>query len=84
MSISNAGDIRFEKVFEWVLPVFGNTDDWGEGMVNIPWESVYGDEKCEALAGFKKHRRKYKHTKEGFNRRWKQYVTFGRWIARDK
>ena len=48
------------------------------------WEDVYADKKYEPSPEAERHRRKYEHIKDGFNRRWKECVNFGRWITADE
>ena len=62
------------------------SDDWDEDKIGniVLWEDVYAAKKYESLPEVERHRRKYKHIKDGFNRRWKECVKFGRWITADK
>ncbi|KAL7525437.1 hypothetical protein ACHAXR_001005, partial [Thalassiosira sp. AJA248-18] len=60
------------------------SDDWDEEDGEVPWESVYGDEKYEPSPQVERHRRKYEHIEDGFNQRWKECVNFGRWIMADE
>lgn len=56
------------------------SDDWDEeeGGEVPPWELTYADEKFEPSPEVANHRRKFEHVEDGFNRRWKQCVRFGR------
>ncbi|KAL7527968.1 hypothetical protein ACHAXR_007787 [Thalassiosira sp. AJA248-18] len=60
------------------------SDDWEEEDGEVPWESIYADEKYEPSPQVERHRRKYEHIEDGFNRRWKECVNFGRWITADE
>jgi hypothetical protein len=48
------------------------------------WGDVYADEKKCSLEGTAHHRRKFSMFEDGFNRRWKECVIFGRWLTFDK
>ena len=57
------------------------SDDCGEEDGGPSWEDTYPDEKYGASANVKRHRRKYEHIEDGFNKRWKYCVKFGMWIT---
>ncbi|KAL7536120.1 hypothetical protein ACHAXR_006945 [Thalassiosira sp. AJA248-18] len=59
-------------------------DDWDEEDSEVPWENVYADKKYQPSPEVERHRRKYEHIEDGFNRRWKECVNFGRWITADE
>jgi hypothetical protein len=58
------------------------TDDWDLEDDTESWDSVFGDVKYEPLPDFARHRRKFEHVEDAFNKRWKQCVIFGRWVAK--
>ena len=41
------------------------------------WDNIYEDAKFE-------HRKKYEHIEDGYNKRWKECIIFGRWITAEK
>ena len=55
-------------------------DDWEEEN----WEEVHPDPKSEPSPDVANHRRKFATVEDGFNARWKECVTFGRWITADE
>ncbi|KAL7529127.1 hypothetical protein ACHAWF_002847 [Thalassiosira exigua] len=59
------------------------TDDWEE-EAGVEWDQAYTDPKFEPSPEVAKHRRKYDHVEDGFNRRWKDCVNFGRWMTGDE
>jgi hypothetical protein len=63
------------------------SNDWEEdedGNGETYWEERYDDPKFEPSPDVERHRRKFEHIEDGFNRRWKEVVHFGRWITADE
>eukprot|EP00956_Cyclotella_meneghiniana_P001713 scaffold1870_cov73-Cyclotella_meneghiniana.AAC.4 len=62
------------------------SDDWevDENGVEAYWEDVAQDARYEPSPEVARHRKKYEHIEDGFNRRWKEIVNFGRWITADE
>ena len=59
------------------------SDDWDEEE-DIAWDDVYADNKYEPSPDAAKHRKKFDHIEEGFNKRWKECITFGKWVTADE
>jgi len=59
------------------------TDDW-EGEEGINWEDKYLDAKYESCPDSAKHRKKFGAVEDAFNARWKECVTFGKWLTFDE
>lgn len=47
----------------------------------IYWEELYPDPKHEPSPEMELHRRKFEHIEDGYNRRWKEVVNFGKWLT---
>eukprot|EP00956_Cyclotella_meneghiniana_P038739 scaffold159386_cov22-Cyclotella_meneghiniana.AAC.1 len=65
------------------------SDDWepNENGDDEYWEDIFatsGDDRYEPTPNVAKHRHKFEHIEDGFNRRWKEVVNFGRWITADE
>ena len=60
------------------------SDDWDEEDDDVDWDAVYGDKKVGPSADAAQHRRKFDHIEDGFNKRWKECVTFGQWVTCDE
>ena len=56
------------------------SDDWDDE----DWDNMYSDEKCHQSPDVEHHRRKFEHIEDGFNKRWKEVVRFGRWLTADE
>ena len=57
--------------------------DWDEDK-GVEWGAVNPDPKIAPSPEAARHRTKFDHVKDGFNRRWKECVRFGEWITADK
>ena len=53
-------------------------DNWDGGD---EWDDMYADSKKCSPEGTAKHRQKFSMFEDGFNRRWKECTTFGRWLT---
>jgi hypothetical protein len=63
------------------------SDDWevnDDGSGETYWEDMFQDELFEPSPEVEKHRRKYEHIEDGYNRRWKEVVSYGRWLTADE
>ena len=62
------------------------SDDWevDENGEEAYWEDVQHDERYEPSPEVERHRRKFEHVEDGFNRRWKEIVNFGWLITADE
>eukprot|EP00956_Cyclotella_meneghiniana_P033550 scaffold96912_cov61-Cyclotella_meneghiniana.AAC.1 len=63
------------------------SDDWDDDWDmdgETSWEEIFADPKYEPSPDVERHRRKYEHIEDGFNCRWKEVVSFGRWITADE
>jgi hypothetical protein len=58
-------------------------DDWSDED-DEDWDNIYEDAKFEPLPEVERHRKKYEHIEDGYNKRWKECVIFGRWITAEK
>jgi hypothetical protein len=63
------------------------SDDWElneDGSGETYWEDIFEDERFEPSPDVERHRWKYEHIEDGYNRRWKEVVSFGRWLTADE
>eukprot|EP00956_Cyclotella_meneghiniana_P043310 scaffold263758_cov139-Cyclotella_meneghiniana.AAC.1 len=62
------------------------SDDWevDENGEEAYWEDIHEDPRYEPSPEVERHRRKYEHIEDGYNRRWKEIVNFGRLITADE
>ena len=51
------------------------SDDWDDD----DWDETYSDEKYHPSPDVERHGCKFEHIEDGFNKRWKEVVKFGRW-----
>ena len=69
-----------KNAFQDIYTCLHFDDNWN----NNGWGDVYANEKKCSPEGTTHHRRKFFMFKDGFNRRWKECVMFGRWPTFDK
>ena len=55
------------------------TDDWYEEE-GVEWDDIYLDENYTS-PDLEQHRRKFGDVKDAFNKKWKECVTFGKWLT---
>jgi hypothetical protein len=48
------------------------------------WDEIYGDKKVSSSDDTARHRHKFTMFEDGFNRRWKKCIQFGRWLTFDE
>ena len=53
-------------------------DNWDD---NEEWDNVYADQKRCSPNGMARHHQKFSMFEDGFNHRWKECVTFRRWLT---
>ena len=87
--VSSAAESMPKDAFIDIYRCMHFSDDWepNENGEDEYWEDIFessGDERFEPTPDVEKHRRKYEHIEDGFNRRWKEVVNFGRWITADE
>ena len=58
-------------------------DNWDEDE-GVEWGAVNPDPKIAPSPEAARHRTKFDHVEDGFNRRWKECVRFGEWITADE
>ncbi len=58
------------------------SDDWE--LEDEEWDEIFEDKKYNPSPDCEKHRRKFEFIENGFNRRWKECVLFGKWITADE
>ncbi len=59
-------------------------EDWDVEEGTDESEKFYGDKKFTPPPDVERHRQKFEHIEDGFNRRWKECVIFGRWTTADE
>ena len=57
-------------------------DDWDEEE-GVEWDDIYLDEK-HTYPELSWHHRKFGDAEDAFNNRWKECVTFGKWLTLDE
>jgi hypothetical protein len=67
-----------KNAFEEIYTCLHFNDNWDD---NDRWDNVYADQKRCSPDGMVHHRQKFSMFKDGFNRRWKECVMFGRWLT---
>ena len=82
-SIGSLKECMTKNAYEDMYRCMHFSDNWDEKDGAPAWETVYDDEKYGASENVEHHRRKYKHIEDGWNRRWKYRVSFGRWVIGD-
>jgi hypothetical protein len=70
-----------KNVFQDIYTCLHFDDDW-DG--DNEWDELYADSKKCSPEGTAKHGQKFSMFKDGFNRRWKECTTFGRWLTFNK
>jgi hypothetical protein len=59
------------------------SDDWDDNDDDEDWDNIYEDAKFEPTPEVERHRKKYEHIEDAYNKHWKECVIFGRWITAD-
>jgi hypothetical protein len=60
------------------------SDDWEDADGDSDWESLYSDQRFGPSRDVAKHRQKFEHIEDAFNKRWKECVHFGKWLTMDE
>jgi hypothetical protein len=72
-----------KNAFEDMYRCLHFDDDW-DVEEGDEWDEIYSDKRVTSPNDTAHHRRKFAMFEDGFNRRWKECVQFGRWVTFDE